>query len=866
MDFNCWLDNWSKTRTMAAQMRGNARGWLYRNQTLATQKSGIGSLKSTLLALALGVLTSSVCMGQTNALPTDLAAIDASDVPTPVYAYWSIANWNVWAPSPDNFSPGSPLYYSPSDTFSNRVIYIDDTESGGFHAMDELSGGAGGGDGGGDPPSPPPFGTNLCLYLSHPDSNWNATLLISNTVTGTPYEIIVAPVVTNALPTWISMGVWPGASGNTTPIPVELPTNSALYFDARVWTLSRFLSQDRTNNQLLLILTNTSSIVALINGVSNNFPPFVSEGSNYVLLDRPLYSVNLGYDASDSGQSNSTTYAGWPEQHIMGVLGYSATLTNLLLSYNPLTNLDVHSFPALQDLECWHCTNLVSANITNCPQLLRICVESCNLTGTFNISGDTNLQELRAASQALLGTQNSLLDDIVFGGAGPHIWHLCAHNNTFTNHFDFTQFPDLQQLWFWDTSQNGPLILNSTNSSTNLTSVEVYNDGQDGGSNLFTTADFHGQFNLTDLRIYGMPTLTNLNITGCSNLTYIDANSDGLPTSVLDSILTNLLAMGKGPGFLNLYGTSNQWPSLAGLEAVTNLENIKGWAVEWNGPPSYIPQISNLQATPGSNTALITWTTQIPSDSIVYYGTNTSYGSSTNGDSDTTNHSASLSGLATNTVYHYYVTSTSSNNVGSSTDNQFLTLGAAQNTNPIYFVCTVAASETLYMDVSNSLSATTNWFWGDGVSNTSSAHTFTNAGTYTNFVVVNPASALVLFGIECGTGNYNLSSVSGLTNYPYLQDLYFYQSGLTNISLAGCSNLVHIALAGCTVNSGMEDGWFTNLWNAEPIMPPGLSQYCDSRVHYFYYPTNASVQPTSASYSSRTNLTNIGWILDPQPN
>jgi hypothetical protein len=317
----------------------------------------LGALNCFLPVLALAALTAIPCMAQTNSWPDDLVSIATNDVPTVVYAYWSLANWNQWGPCPDNCAPGYPLYYSPSDPNTNRVIYIDDRESGGsFHADDDPlippggGGDDGGGDGdggGGDPPGPPAFGTNLCLYLSHPDSNWNATLTISNTVTGTPYEIIVSPAVTNALPTWVCAGVWVGAAGNTTPVTIELPTNAACFIDARVLTLSDFLSRPN-DGQLLLITSSTNPIQAMVNGVSNNLVPFELAGTNYVPLDAPLFSVNLGYDASDAGPSNATTYATWTNQGIRGIIGSSTTLTNFCLSYNPLTELDVHGFTALQ--------------------------------------------------------------------------------------------------------------------------------------------------------------------------------------------------------------------------------------------------------------------------------------------------------------------------------------------------------------------------------------------------------------------------------------------------------------------------------------------------------------------------------------
>jgi len=58
---------------------------------------------------------------------------------------------------------------------------------------------------------------------------------------------------------------------------------------------------------------------------------------------------------------------------------------------------------------------------------------------------------------------------------------------------------------------------------------------------------------------------------------------------------------------------------------------------------------------------------------------------------------------------------------------------------------------------------------------------------YSNAVVVDPASALTGFGLGCSATNTTLSGVGGLTNYPNLQDLYLNQSGVTNLSLAGCA-------------------------------------------------------------------------------
>ena len=88
------------------------------------------------------------------------------------------------------------------------------------------------------------------------------------------------------------------------------------------------------------------------------------------------------------------------------------------------------------------------------------------------------------------------------------------------------------------------------------------------------------------------------------------------------------------------------------------------------------------------------------------------------------------------------------------------------------------------------------WIWGDNTFSNGLTNVTKNLGSaiYSNAVVVDPASALTGFGLGCSATNTTLSGVGGLTNYPNLQDLYLYQSGVTNLSLAGCSNLVSIAL------------------------------------------------------------------------
>ncbi len=89
------------------------------------------------------------------------------------------------------------------------------------------------------------------------------------------------------------------------------------------------------------------------------------------------------------------------------------------------------------------------------------------------------------------------------------------------------------------------------------------------------------------------------------------------------------------------------------------------------------PQITGVAATGITSTsATISWTTDIPSSSQVFYGTTAGYGQSTTlDDIQVTNHSQTLSGLQPATTYHFQVQSTGSvGNTATSSDSTLTTL------------------------------------------------------------------------------------------------------------------------------------------------------------------------------------------------
>jgi hypothetical protein len=813
----------------------------------------------------------------------------------------------------------------------------------------------------------PDYSTNYTdLYLTIlAATNGIAQLVLHNTANAVAYEVISSDSLTNALANWTSEGIWPGVATNTPATIVIGWRTNRLFFQAHVWS-GAFGHGVPTNGQLFL-LVNTNSIYPVINGVTTNLTPFYG---NWVMLNPPLYCVNLGYDANDNGFTNNIVNTNG-QQGVLKLVGFSATLTNLCLSYNPLTNIDVSGWPALQDLECWHCTNMLSVSISNCPQLSRVCFEAIQyynydgISGPLDFTGCPRIADVRAA--------NNRLSNITFAnGAGPRLWHLCVHDNIvqLPANMDFSGFPSLKELWIWDDYFQGQLILNSTICS-GLMSVDAW-------ANEWTSTDLHGQTNLQRILLYGNPNLTNIDVTGCSNIRWIQADNCHLSTNAVDSILIALDQSNLPGGVLDYdnlgsgfrlqtdvyhsppYPYTNAAPSPRGMNSYSNLL-ARGWdkaddhwitmpdptmphisgvaitgldftsaTISWSTdsasdstlvytPPGQspvtvhdststrahaitltglstnvtytfyavsadsqgrvgttegnhqllswfttlgAPHITNVSATNvGLTNATIEWTTaDIAADAAVYYGTNVNYGSLATDTTITNNHWVTLTGLTTNTTYYYFVTSTYQGNTATNnTGAHFLTLGAFPNTKPIWFTNT---SSSVSMQVAVDAGATVTWYWGSDqttTTGTSGVKDFGGSTSYSNAVVVDPPEALTGFGLTCNSATTKLSAVGGLTNYPNLQDLYLYQSELTNLSLAGCSNLAAIATVGTYPPYGVVNEWFQQLSDAQPINPAGTtSRFVCGVYHVFYFPAGRG----DTNSAARSHLTDdLLWSL-----
>src|SRR5436190_14631292 len=293
-------------------------------------------------------------------------------------------------------------------------------------------------------------------------------------------------------------------------------------------------------------------------------------------------TINIGFDGMDGGWTNE--FAAYPSQDVARVT-FNQPLSNLRLwasSYNPITNtLDFSGFVSLQDIECFHCSNLQHVVVSSLPSLRRLCFEDCRLN-ELDISHDPNLEDMRSALNAFTSVK-------IGGCTGPKIWHWCFLDNPqITQRFQaiMTNFFSLQEFWVWNANQSGPLSF----VSSNLTDVEIHH-------NAYTSADFSGQTNMVICQANDNR-LASLILTGCRSLQTLEAENNQLTTAALDQILAAL----DNPAFavrdIDLTGNPN-FASATGLRHYTNLTDRGVFVnLDWPDPNPPTKITIKVQSSP----------------------------------------------------------------------------------------------------------------------------------------------------------------------------------------------------------------------------------------------------------------------------
>ncbi|MCF6336934.1 MAG: hypothetical protein L3J84_03155 [Gammaproteobacteria bacterium] len=169
------------------------------------------------------------------------------------------------------------------------------------------------------------------------------------------------------------------------------------------------------------------------------------------------------------------------------------------------------------------------------------------------------------------------------------------------------------------------------------------------------------------------------------------------------------------------------------------------------------PQIRNVQVAVSANEAIITWDTDEPANSSLAYGLSTAYdiGSIDNAEM-VTSHSAILSGLTTDTQYHFQITVTDASDNANSSENQTLT-PIVDETPPM-----ISDIQTDNITLSG---ATISWVTDEPATSSIEYGTDPTYGSVVNNASLNLTHNLLLTGFSPGqTVYYRITSVDASGN------------------------------------------------------------------------------------------------------
>lgn len=274
-----------------------------------------------------------------------------------------------------------------------------------------------------------------------------------------------------------------------------------------------------------------------------------------------LTGINIGYDGADGGSPSITNN---DQQNVTSVAGLQLAASSLTLwcsSHNPITSVNFANMTALDTVECYQCTSLATADLTNCSAITRLCLEQCDLSA-IDISDCTAVEDLRMAAQ---GGGNQAFD--ITWGTHNSAWHVCVRDNVLAP-LVMSAFPNVQELWIWNTNQS------SSNFAPGLTHLTI--PGFD--DNNYTGVDLSNLFPAGRGAEIGLErnNMTSINIDNCPGISTLRLRDNNLSTSMVDYVLANLDAYGTSNGTLTIYW--NSAPTDAGRTSAASLRS-RGWTV-----------------------------------------------------------------------------------------------------------------------------------------------------------------------------------------------------------------------------------------------------------------------------------------------
>jgi hypothetical protein len=311
-----------------------------------------------------------------------------------------------------------------------------------------------------------------------------------------------------------------------------------------------------------------NTFTPVVNFTTNTLTKSGNNGNDiYELTGADIGELNLGWNGNDYDWwlQPVLPLLGWPTNRYQSQPAHAffnlASCTNMTNFYacnfnnnsDPIQQpLDFSGLGNLRDIELFN-SGAPGITLKGCSHLWRLCIESCNVTGTLDLSDCTSLQDLRAALNNKPTRQG--YTNIIWptGSAKSNIIHICVRDNPqlSTNLMSSTldnTFTGLQELLFWNDNQGGALNL----ASSNLTYIQVHTNH-----------------------------LTEINFTNCHNLKWLWAAHNNLGSNALEHILGEVYSNSLAGGnhieqlwlFDNNYTTSNGYYFFDQIRAVAGENN-----------------------------------------------------------------------------------------------------------------------------------------------------------------------------------------------------------------------------------------------------------------------------------------------------
>ena len=265
-----------------------------------------------------------------------------------------------------------------------------------------------------------------------------------------------------------------------------------------------------------------------------------------------IVTVNLGYLHTDDAGTYGPTLAGGLQppngdydksaQACSAVSGINLCtgLKNFLAANGNLAGtLDFTGCADLEYVECYS-ADVQAVTLTGCTSLIRLCLESCNLTSLDLNPVASCLYDLRSAAQ-----QGGALTFAALSADMAHLYHFCVRDQDVTGFPSASRLPAITQLWCWNCGITGALTVAGP---------------------------------LQSLMAYSNPGVTSVDLSGCPGQNYMTIwlAGCGLTQGAVDDLIDTLDGFDTSYGGLDL--TGNAVPSIAGVAASDALTG-RAWTV-----------------------------------------------------------------------------------------------------------------------------------------------------------------------------------------------------------------------------------------------------------------------------------------------